>query len=539
MTRSALAVALLFVYACSDDQPTKAEKPVIESFTATPAMVMAGELVTLAWSVSGADTVEISASTGAVVLANAGASGTHAIAVVTNTAFTLRATNAQGTTLESAVVTASGSPDPRIDSLTVSAITARPNTEITIAWEATNTISVELSDGTVLLVADGEPDGSFVVRPELTTTYILTAKGTGTPATRVVTVTILEHGPEISRFTATPDEVTAGEMSTLSWTVIGAVEVVITDPNEAEVVRTTMLEGEVVVTPMAAAPPEDVIYRLTARDADGLTVLAPVTIHVSGGPQIVELAATPSIVSIGQTVLVNWLVRNAVATEISDGVNTVAWGPNPSGRFSVMPTRTTTYRLVARDADGLEASATTMITVITTPPPILAFDASPNPLALHGATTLSFETLTATSVRLFRDGMKIDETTDSSGTFSAVQDTAVAEYSLFASSILGTSTRRLTVYAHEQPALNVFTVEPAMLPVSGSVTATITWDVSNVATLDLLANGVPVPSFPRLDVLPLSTSARGQLFLVISAITDFTLIATSAAGVVNETISVR
>src|SRR6185437_10448824 len=69
--------------------------PVIGSFVAVPAFIKAGETSTLSWSLSGADSVSITADVGASLGA---VSGTRVVVSPTaTTTYTLSATNAIGT----------------------------------------------------------------------------------------------------------------------------------------------------------------------------------------------------------------------------------------------------------------------------------------------------------------------------------------------------------------------------------------------------------------------------------------------------------
>ena len=92
-----------------------AAKPVIASFTATPSTIPPGASSTLAWSVTGADTIEIDPGIGTVT----GSSVSVSPAVTTT--YTLVATNVAGSSLAHATVTVSAwigkapLPTPRAD----------------------------------------------------------------------------------------------------------------------------------------------------------------------------------------------------------------------------------------------------------------------------------------------------------------------------------------------------------------------------------------------------------------------------------------
>ena len=86
-----------------------------------------------------------------------------------------------------------------------------------------------------------------------------------------------------------------------------------------------------------------------------------------GAPPTVSLSASPTSVERGQSVTLRWSSTNATSASITPGIGTVP----TSGSRRISPTRTTTYRITVRGADGQTASASTTVTV-TEPPASLA-----------------------------------------------------------------------------------------------------------------------------------------------------------------------
>jgi hypothetical protein len=94
----ALAACALAVVACGGtDGPTAA--PVVTSFTATPASIYVGQSSTLAWTVTGADSITIDQSVGVQTATST------AVTLSATTTYTLTAKNAAGTTTATAKVT--------------------------------------------------------------------------------------------------------------------------------------------------------------------------------------------------------------------------------------------------------------------------------------------------------------------------------------------------------------------------------------------------------------------------------------------------
>ena len=86
----------------------------------------------------------------------------------------------------------------------------------------------------------------------------------------------------------------------------------------------------------------------------------------SGNPPVptVSLSVSPTSIERGQSATLRWSSTNATSATITPGIGTVP----TSGSRSVSPSRTTTYRITVRSADGQTASDTARVTV-TDPPP--------------------------------------------------------------------------------------------------------------------------------------------------------------------------
>ncbi len=166
---------------------------------------------------------------------------------------------------------------------------------------------------------------------------------------------LLPGNPVVTTFTASALTVFLGESSTLSWEVDNATGVsinggigVVDNPS-----------GSVVVSPAVTTT-----YTMTASNGNGSS-FAEVTVTVIPEPIIDTFAGAPLSIFAGESVDLNWSVRNSTSLEIDQGVGVVA---GPSGVVSVSPTVTTTYTLTAIN-DTTSSMATVLITVYPTPPP--------------------------------------------------------------------------------------------------------------------------------------------------------------------------
>ncbi|MBI4912223.1 MAG: hypothetical protein HY823_05760 [Acidobacteria bacterium] len=152
--------------------------------------------------------------------------------------------------------------------------------------------------------------------------------------------------PTIASFSAAPASISAGQSSTLSWSVSGA-----TGLNVAPG------PGSVSGTSVSVSPGATTAYTLTASNAGG-SASATTTVTVVPLPVIASFAANPATISSGQTSTLSWSVTGAATLSLDRGIGTV------TGTSRVVsPTSTTTYTLTAANSLGASVTATTTVTV--------------------------------------------------------------------------------------------------------------------------------------------------------------------------------
>lgn len=159
---------------------TSAQPPVISSFSASPASIVAGASSTLNWSVNGATKISIDQGIGNVAL-----TGSRAVMPGATTVYTLTASNAAGvsvTATTQVLVTGSSTPPSPTPPATTSGLpvvnyfTASPSTIYTgdstiLSWSVSNATSVTIDNGVGVVGLTG----SVSVSPSTSTSYILTA----------------------------------------------------------------------------------------------------------------------------------------------------------------------------------------------------------------------------------------------------------------------------------------------------------------------------------------------------------------------------
>jgi phosphatidylinositol-3-phosphatase len=185
---------------------------------------------------------------------------------------------------------------------------------------------------------------------------------------------------------ASPNAVTSGTSTTLTWNASNATTVTISG------LGTFPATGSVKVTPTATTT-----YTATATGPGGTTQSSTVvSVTTSAQKPTITFNAQPSTIAAGASSTLGWTTANATSVSIA-GVG--AYGAN--GSVNVTPTSTTTYTATATGPGGTAAS-TTMVTVTISqpPPPTISFNAQPNTINLGGTSVLSWTTTNATSVSI-------------------------------------------------------------------------------------------------------------------------------------------
>src|SRR3954464_6205882 len=155
--------------------------------------------------------------------------------------------------------------------------------------------------------------------------------------------------------------------------------------------------------------------------ASGLVGCAGIKAATPGGnngggsipqPTIASFTSSPSAVDSGQTATLTWTSQNATAVTLNGAAVEL------NGSKSVTVASTTTYTLVATGASGTTPGNATA--TVTVNPKIVSFKASSTVVGIGQSTTLTWETVGATTVTL--NGSPVN----ASGTSSPVltEDTA-------------------------------------------------------------------------------------------------------------------
>jgi len=351
--------------------------------------------------------------------------------------------------------------------------------------------------------------------------------------------------PAIQQFEADPGMAEAGNGSLLKWNVSGCAFVLIEPgsylvqaygygneygdgalaPGEREI----GLQGSMLVF-----PDKTTSYTLVAGNSEGnSTASTSVIVSASGvakpantpetanNPVISYFGASPSSVTLGAGTTLSWSVSNAAEVTIS-GVGKTSL----SGSIAVMPSKSTTYVLTARNAQG-ESTASASVTVIkpqVSKPSITYFSAQPTRLMSGERAILSWSTSGSGSYNVVIDpDIGIVNPT---GTIS-VSPSKTTVFTLRASNPAGavTASARVDVIQRVMPpVIGYFSSDKGSI--SRGDTANLAWSVSG-------ADGVTIS--PGIGWVGPSGSVSVKPYTS----TSYTLTASNSGGTATRSIFIE
>lgn len=362
-------------------------------------------------------------------------------------------------------------------------------------------------------------------------------------------ITIPGRLPVINSFNASPASISAGESSSLSWTVSGATSVSI-DQGIGNVALTGSRD---------VSPASTIVYTLTASgSAGGVTATTQVIVTgaappptTTGLPVINSFTASPSIITLGDSTNLSWNVSNTASVSINHGVGTVG----TLGSTIVTPPTTTTYTLTASNANG-SLTATALVQVSGAPSPaggrpvVNYFNASPPIIYPGGSSFLRWNASYATSVTIDNGIGPVD----THGTM-VVSPAYSTVYTLTAANAYGYTTQTLLVQVSGSPPPTTFAVTSvtasaspptysgpcpyqfnfsAIITANGPGTVTYQWERSD-GTSDLPQTisfgsagsvivttywvlGAPGPGWERVRILSPNSVLSNQAFFILNCL---------------------
>jgi hypothetical protein len=273
---------------------------------------------------------------------------------------------------------------------TINSFSASPSTittvggSSTLSWSTTNCNSVSINQG----VGGVPSSGATSVSPTVNTQYTITASGpngSAFPLYTNVNVNIASNPCTINSFNASPNTITSGASSTLSWSTTNCNSVNI---NQG-VGSVTSPSGSVSVYPTTNTQ-----YTMTASGPGGVASPMYATVNVNSvvsGCVINTFNANPNTITSGASSTLSWTSSNCTSVNISPSVGT--FSPNSSA--TVYPTSYTLYTIVGYGANGTSVPLSASVNVSNINPTcsISYFTANPSGSVSAGsAVTLSWST---------------------------------------------------------------------------------------------------------------------------------------------------
>ncbi len=359
--------------------------PVIDRFTATPATVARGGMVTLEWGTADATQVQIiQVGVGPVAGVENKATGSVSVTVNEQSLFVLNASNSRGVKTTAIATVAVEGAAQQIMFAALPAV-VDPGEPTTLVWTApgARVVTVTPEGGTALDIRGQVETGSVEVSPAVTTRFTLTADG----RSQVVDVAVTQA---ITSFTASTTLADAGQSVTLSWQTTNATKVTLNQPGRGALFSSAdggMANGSVtdVLPPYALGTV--VPYQLLVEGA-GPTVSETVRVVVGNQPAITSFTG-PDYAKLGARFRLSWTTLNADAIELSTGSVTFYRSVTPaeaaSGSLELdTPAATTTYTLAALSTAANVRVTATRTQEVVGAATIASFTVTPNTLANGG-----------------------------------------------------------------------------------------------------------------------------------------------------------
>jgi len=168
--------------------------------------------------------------------------------------------------------------------------------------------------------------------------------------------------PGTISFSASPQTIVAGQLTTLTWNTANAVSISF-DPQlpEAEDRQLTLPSGSATF-PLNATT----TYVATVTNTDGKGATATVTIAVRSAQ--FNFSAEPDTIQPGGSATLKWTSQGLSTLSVDQGIGNVS-ALLPTGSIKVSPSVTTTYTATATDQSGAKLVAQAVVSVAVPPPP--------------------------------------------------------------------------------------------------------------------------------------------------------------------------
>jgi hypothetical protein len=297
---------------------------------------------------------------------------------------------------------------------------------------------------------------TFTASEGQTYTFRLTVRNEDglTASARTHVTTTSNATLQILSFTANPPMINLGQTSVLSWQVLNATSVSITQ------VGNVALNGT-----QPVQPTQTTVYQLTAKNATTTqTASATVIVNVPT-VTIAGCTATPTNINQGEAATISFTTTNATSVTVTPPVP----GVGLTGSFVVSPTTSTTYTIMALGASGAATASCTVGVTVNPPggggtglPRVIRFTASPTSIVSGEKSTLVWQVENADTVTI--DTLGQVELTGN----QQVSPISTTTYNLVATNKQGSVPAQVTVTVGQPARISSFTANPPVSPAPGS-----------------------------------------------------------------------
>ena len=359
---------------------TRLFAPAIASFIATPTTLTQGASSTLSWETKDVRALEI-VPEGGEALDLTGkdvAKDTVVVRPAQTTTYSLRAVGRDESMLRQELQVVVEQPYLLSVALQATRTMVKEGDSLTLSWTATGASELILnaSDGTAydLSGKDLETDTLLVTPKDPMTTYTLRATGASAPVESSVTVTVEPLEAEIVSFMASPDALTTGDSTTLTYQTkdvdtLAIKAVGTTTGTERELTLSAPVDAGMI----SDTPTESTLYTLTASNPSA-TLMRTVTVSVFPQPDVVSLTASPMALVTGDSTTLAWEVGPFASVMLSArrGAQTTMVAITTDrttgmGSVVVEPQEDTEYTLIVTSGAGRVAMASVLVSVTAVP----------------------------------------------------------------------------------------------------------------------------------------------------------------------------
>ena len=442
--------------------------------------VYTGSSTQIIWSTTNSPTSCTASGDWSGTKSGDGSISTGSLTQTRNYTYTLKCSNAAGSSSATTTVEAR-TPPADIPIVTIAATPPGP-----IVPGASTTLSWSVSNAPTSCVASGDWSGAKAasgsqVMAGLSTikTYLftLTCSNAAGGTFDTAALQVIPNPPDVS-ITVSPSPIYTRATSTISWSSTN-------NPTSCTATGAwsgaKTASGSLNTGTMNSAG--NYLYELQCSNQGGTSAKRSTTLVVSLPPKpVVNLSASPISVTIGGSSNLTWSTTNTPLSCNASGDWSGAKAASGSVSTGGLGTiRTYNYTLDCNN-DGGTGSASTSVTVsngTSSNPPAVSITASPTTIATGAASTLTWSATNAPTSCTSSGSWSGSQSANGSASTGAIGTAGTYTYTLTCTNSSGSGSGSATVTVVTPPAISI-SVSPSSITTGGS--ATVSWSVANSPT---------------------------------------------------------